>query len=377
MQTEFNFGNYESNTGGLSLETFISILGTYSIIVSIASILYIVEIWLVFKKCGKKGWYSLIPFLNTWTLFEISGLPGWLSLVPVANIIGLLVVYFKLPKRFGKGIGFGFGMLFLPYIFMGILAFGKNSTADNNQEANGINTVNPVMDVPGEIAVKDDNQNNEVPDLLAPPSENEVIQSQNNIANNTVEEEVLSGLDAPIEEASPSSDIMNDVVMPQIPEEENNTNNNDFNSAFGGNTPAFGPTADNNIQSNNVETLEVTMVSPEPLINDSNIAPSNVQNTNTNTPVITTPTTESVLPEMEIPSTPIVEQAQPSMPLNNEMEPFSNNESIDALESTFEIPKIPNEMINENITSTKKCNSCGTENPYVNKTCITCGANLE
>ena len=123
MQTEFNFGNYESNTGGLSLETFISILGTYSIIVSIASILYIVEIWLVFKKCGKKGWYSLIPFLNTWTLFEISGLPGWLSLVPVANIIGLLVVYFKLPKRFGKGIGFGFGMLFLPYIFMGILAF--------------------------------------------------------------------------------------------------------------------------------------------------------------------------------------------------------------------------------------------------------------
>ena len=377
MQTEYNFGNYESATGGVSLETFMAILTTYSLILTIVSILYIVELWLVFKKCGKKGWYSIIPFLNTWTLFDISGLPGWLSLVPVANLIGLLVVYFKLPKRFGKGVGFGIGMLFLPYIFMGILAFSKSK--ETNTENTNLNSVNPVMDVPGEIAVKDDNANNNIPDLLAPPSESEITEAQNinNNENNLVEAQVLSGLDLTNDEANTTNnDIMQEAMTPQISEEENV--NNEYSNAFLGNTPAFGPVEDQNNQSNHVETLEMTMVSPEPLINQNNMGEA----INQEVPTINNNPNEGIQSNQGV--APAIEQMQPSNPTNlmnentnNEMKPFSNTETIDSLESTFEIPKIPNEMINEDITSTKKCKSCGTENPYVNKTCITCGANLE
>ena len=35
------------------------------------------------------------------------------------------MLVFRMAKSFGKGVGFGFGLLFLNTIFMLILAFGK------------------------------------------------------------------------------------------------------------------------------------------------------------------------------------------------------------------------------------------------------------
>lgn len=44
--------------------------------------------------------------------------------VPFVNFVIAVMLYFKLAKVFGKGVGFGFGLMFLPFIFLPMLAFG-------------------------------------------------------------------------------------------------------------------------------------------------------------------------------------------------------------------------------------------------------------
>ena len=53
---------------------------------------------------------------------------GWkflLLCLPIVNIVYAIMLTFRLAKSFGKGVGFGFGLLFLEGIFVLILAFGK------------------------------------------------------------------------------------------------------------------------------------------------------------------------------------------------------------------------------------------------------------
>ena len=83
--------------------------------------------WKVFVKAGKPGWAAIVPFYSTYCLFEMSFGNGWLfllCLVPCVNIVVLIMCCFKLAKAFGKGAGFGLGLVFLPFVFMLILGFG-------------------------------------------------------------------------------------------------------------------------------------------------------------------------------------------------------------------------------------------------------------
>lgn len=93
----------------------------------IVFVLSIVAMWLIFKKAGQGGWKALIPIYNVYTLCKIADGNGWkflLFLIPIVNIIYGIMLTFRLAKSFGKGIAFGFGLLFLNTIFMLILAFG-------------------------------------------------------------------------------------------------------------------------------------------------------------------------------------------------------------------------------------------------------------
>ncbi len=85
-------------------------------------------IWKVFTKAGQPGWAILVPFYNIYVLCKIVGRPGWwliLVLMPVVGFIFTIILTFDLAKSFGKGIGFGFGLLFLGAIFALILGFGS------------------------------------------------------------------------------------------------------------------------------------------------------------------------------------------------------------------------------------------------------------
>ncbi|MGN0365433.1 MAG: DUF5684 domain-containing protein [Suilimivivens sp.] len=105
--------------------------GVYTVCVIISlviSVLTIIAMWKIFKKAGKPGWASIIPFYNTYCLFDLAWGNGWLfllSLIPCVNIVVMIMLYFKLAKAFGKGTAFGFGLLFLNTIFVLILGFGS------------------------------------------------------------------------------------------------------------------------------------------------------------------------------------------------------------------------------------------------------------
>ena len=94
---------------------------------SVWSIVAIIAMWLIFKKAGEHGWAAIIPFYNTYILFKITWGKGWkflLLLIPIYNIILYIQTMIKLAHAYGKGTGFGWGLVLLNTIFMCILGFG-------------------------------------------------------------------------------------------------------------------------------------------------------------------------------------------------------------------------------------------------------------
>ena len=92
------------------------------------TVILIASMWKTFTKAGQPGWAAIIPIYNAVVLFRIAGKPAWwvfLLLVPLINVVILFMVYISLAKNFGKGAGFGVGLVLLTFIFFPILAFGS------------------------------------------------------------------------------------------------------------------------------------------------------------------------------------------------------------------------------------------------------------
>jgi hypothetical protein len=84
--------------------------------------------WKVFVKAGRPGWAVLVPIYNTYVFLKIAGKPGWWLIwffIPLVNIIVGIIATVALAQSFGKGTGFAVGLIFLPVIFIPILAFGE------------------------------------------------------------------------------------------------------------------------------------------------------------------------------------------------------------------------------------------------------------
>lgn len=128
--------DYYTNTTEISQETlgglFVAIAGILVFIMVIFLILSVIQIifqWKVFEKAGKPGWASLIPIYNVVVMLEVAGLPTWnvlLLFVPLVNIYIMVKANINLSKNFGKPGVFALGLIFLPIIFWGILAFDKS-----------------------------------------------------------------------------------------------------------------------------------------------------------------------------------------------------------------------------------------------------------
>jgi len=91
------------------------------------AILMIAALWKIFSKAGQPGWAAIVPILNTYFTIKVAGRPGWwllLMFIPLVNFIIWIILCIDLAKSFGKGTGFGIGLLLLPIIFFPILGFG-------------------------------------------------------------------------------------------------------------------------------------------------------------------------------------------------------------------------------------------------------------
>ena len=91
-------------------------------------VFFIAVQWKIYTKAGKPGWACIIPIYNVIVLLEIVGRPIWwiiLFLIPFVGLIFAIIVTIDLAKSFGKGVGYGLGLLFLGIIFYPMLAFGS------------------------------------------------------------------------------------------------------------------------------------------------------------------------------------------------------------------------------------------------------------
>lgn len=92
--------------------------------------------WKVYAKAGQPGWAVLIPVYNLIVYLRIVGLPWYWVFTPLIALIPILgwIAYMawavwlnhRLSTRFGHGVGFTLGLIFLPFIFWLILAFGSS-----------------------------------------------------------------------------------------------------------------------------------------------------------------------------------------------------------------------------------------------------------
>ena len=118
-------------------------IATYSTVMIIISVFFIIVMWRIFSKAGRKGILSIVPIYNLVVLFQIAGLKGWqviLLFIPLVNIVFEFILCIKLAKAFGKGTGFGIGLVFLAPIFFPILAFGKSQYVLGEQNNNEMPT---------------------------------------------------------------------------------------------------------------------------------------------------------------------------------------------------------------------------------------------
>ena len=103
-------------------------IGILGFLISLAFVVFMIaSLWKVFTKAGQPGWTAIIPIYNVFVLLQIIGKPWWWLigfLIPFVNFIVMILVAVELAKVFGKGIGFAIGLIFLPFIFYPILAFG-------------------------------------------------------------------------------------------------------------------------------------------------------------------------------------------------------------------------------------------------------------
>ena len=98
-----------------------------SVVSFIVAILVIVAMWKIFTKAGEAGWKSVIPIYDLYIEFKLFWGNGWfflLTLIPIVDIVIMIMLYHKMSKAFGHGVGFTLGLIFFPYIFLLILAFG-------------------------------------------------------------------------------------------------------------------------------------------------------------------------------------------------------------------------------------------------------------
>lgn len=111
-------------------------------------IISITAYWKIFKKAGQRGWAAIIPVYNTYVMSQIAfGNSSYfiasiilaivsitaqfaeISILTVLTMIAAIILaifyYIRLCKVFGKSGGFAVALIFFPFIFLPVLAFGN------------------------------------------------------------------------------------------------------------------------------------------------------------------------------------------------------------------------------------------------------------
>lgn len=104
--------------------------GIALVVVLLASLafvaLYIVSAWKIWQKMGDAGWMGIVPILNYYRVFQRTR-PDQAILLTIGSFFCFIIGFFAmadLAKLFGKDAIYALGLIFLPFVFLPMLAFG-------------------------------------------------------------------------------------------------------------------------------------------------------------------------------------------------------------------------------------------------------------
>jgi len=101
---------------------------------------WLAGLWKVFEKAGEPGWAALVPIYNLMVAARVGGKDagfGLLCLLPVLQVVFLFLLCRDLARAFGKGTGFAFGLLVLPFLFFPMLGLGEANHLRNSSGKGG------------------------------------------------------------------------------------------------------------------------------------------------------------------------------------------------------------------------------------------------
>jgi hypothetical protein len=120
--------DYTTVSGAPIWEPSGAFLAGFALSMLAVAIFFIVCSWKIYQKAGKPGWTSIVPIYNAIIMLDIIRKPRWwiiLMIIPYVNLVMAFIVSYHLAKVFGKDIGYMLGLVFLPFIFYPMLAFGS------------------------------------------------------------------------------------------------------------------------------------------------------------------------------------------------------------------------------------------------------------
>ena len=99
---------------------------------------FVACMWKILSKAGQPGWACLVPIYINYVLVQAIRKPiSWfiLSLIPLISLVYGIMILHEISKNFGRGSGTTLGLIFLPVIFLPMLAFGSAQWQGEQQAA--------------------------------------------------------------------------------------------------------------------------------------------------------------------------------------------------------------------------------------------------
>jgi len=116
-----------------------TVIGVYAIIILVAVVLALIS-WIVlsiglsavFRRTGVEPWKAWVPVYSNYTWLRLGGQNGhwaWAALIPYGGIVTSIFLYIGMHRTgiaFGKQTGFLVLGIFLPWVWVFMLGFGKD-----------------------------------------------------------------------------------------------------------------------------------------------------------------------------------------------------------------------------------------------------------
>lgn len=131
---DYSYGYHTAAT--LSPAVIAVLFFVYFIVIAAIYVIHAFLLSRIFKKAGVKQWIAWVPFYNSWKLLELGGQQGFwavLAIIPLVNIISAVFMYiamYRIGLKFGKSEAWVVLAIFLPTIWMAILAFDSSKWSD-------------------------------------------------------------------------------------------------------------------------------------------------------------------------------------------------------------------------------------------------------